>query len=234
LRYLTQAVKGKGKSLGCVAMALVAMGIFGTAGAQASVLMTGGNVPATLLGQETEGEPWVFEAGTGENRGEGVCSTTKFTTKLTTSPVEELTIAPEYGGCEFQIQAVDTNLTGCGYRAYGFTFTEKDTFHGSVDLVCPTGKQIDTTITAFGQAVCILTMLPSKKVGRAEVTNITPGFIVLKIEIFSTLNLKFDSLVPGGCQGESSEEVMEDGSVTGSLTISATNESAESVALTME
>jgi hypothetical protein len=228
-----EAMRGRIGISKLILLALLAMSAIGVSEAQASVLMTEGNVAATLSGEQVEGEPLIFEAGTGENRGEGVCSTVKFTTKFA-SPATEVTVSPEYAGCEFQVQAVDPNTTGCGYRFYGFTFTKIGTYHGSVDFVCPPGKQMDTTMTVAGKAVCIVTVLPTKNIGVAEETFVPPGIMIMSVKVTSALKIKFDSLVLGGCQGESSEAEMEDGSLTGSLTVSATNESGKSVPLTME
>ncbi len=215
---------------------VIAVGAMATTSAQASVFMTEGNVAATLTGEQVEGEGVVFSAGTEENRVEIKCKTAKFTTKLATSPVEELIVAPEYSGCEIALQAVDVNMTGCTYRYRSVTTTEKDTFHSPVDLVCPVGKQIDTTFTALGQSVRTLTVLPKKNLEKAEITDMTnnPRTLTLKLQLLSVFNLRFDEVVPGGCLSETPEVEMEDGSLTGNTTVTATNEGGKAIGLTAE
>jgi hypothetical protein len=90
------------------------------------------------------------------------CATFTAQGTVEAAEVEEVTVTPEYSNCSawetnaenktVKVAEIFVNFNGCDYR-----FTNKTTptttgtpgYHATVHIICPVGKKIETTVTAF-------------------------------------------------------------------------------------
>lgn len=87
------------------------------------------------------------------------CSTVSLDGTTTVTEYTELTINPAYSGCKASGREVTTHTNGCAY-ILNLTGTGAD---GRVDIECPTGKSIETTIDKFPGG-CTIT-IPAQTAG---------------------------------------------------------------------
>jgi len=87
------------------------------------------------------------------------CSTASLDGTTAATEYSELTVNPAYSGCKGSGREVTTHTNGC---AYVLTVTGPGT-DGRVDIECPAGKSIETTIDKFPEG-CTIT-IPAQTAG---------------------------------------------------------------------
>lgn len=128
-----------------------------TEGAQIGITATGSeegefhsevsHTPVT--GVQTGGSKMTF----GVLLGTVECSTATLDGTMNAMVLNELTVKPAYSGCTGTGREVTTHTNGC---AYILTIAESET-SGQVDIECPAGKAIETTVDKFPEG-CTLTI----------------------------------------------------------------------------
>jgi len=122
-------------------------------------------VPTTLTGNQHAGND-VFTTDTGTVS----CNIATYEGTQTVTPTNSVTVTPSYGECKaFGLFNVPIDVNGCQYQ---FTVGTKvsGNFEGTVDVVCPSGKQIE--VTAPG---CTVTVKSQNNLGKVTYTNIGSG-----------------------------------------------------------
>jgi hypothetical protein len=137
----------KSIKLGLV-LALALCGI-GAQAAQAGEF-TAEAYPATVTGNQITKHTFKFEAGTVE------CVTVKFHGTLEAAS-EMLTLGATYENCATPNggAAVGINMNGCDYEFNAGETVEADKVKGTLDIVCPAGKEIEIKEAANGCTVKI-------------------------------------------------------------------------------
>jgi len=158
------------KGFGLAVMAVCLLGAIVAQGASAKSALT---IPAPV-------PPTVSITGDGHNtpthlRANGstvTCNTTTYSAKDTsgTGSISEMTVAPTYSACTaFGFATAHVKTNSCT-----FTFTTpstlikagEPTWHGAdLHLLCPSGKSIEITPTAFGASVCTQFLSPQTPTG---------------------------------------------------------------------
>jgi hypothetical protein len=104
----------------------------------------------TTLGGEQEGsEKKVLTTTAGTVK----CEKVTYTGTQIGSEASSVELAPTYTGCTLGTASAEINANGCKYRFKTGT-TESSKFEGTVDIVCPEGKQIVTTAKLAGTTKC--------------------------------------------------------------------------------
>lgn len=131
------------RKLGLVLMAVMALGAVVASAAQAESQFTATEYPATITGhQEGEVNRLVVGGITVE------CEVATFHGTLAGAS-SSLTVTPDYTGCETSLGTEATiDTAGCDYLFHAGAAVEgsnHDSYEGSVDVSCETGKEIRVT-----------------------------------------------------------------------------------------
>jgi len=129
--------------------------------------LTLASVPASdaWMTGDQDGGVQVFETP----KGKVECTTVVWTAYSANSILSEITVTPSTSGCKaFGFSFTDVKVNACTYTfttptslgAEGVTWSGEQ-FH----LLCPTGKQIEITPTAFGASVCTQFLGPQTPTG---------------------------------------------------------------------
>jgi uncharacterized protein YaiE (UPF0345 family) len=134
--------------LGLVLAVLALSGVAAQA-AQAGEF-TAEQYPATVTGNQISKHTFKFEAGTVE------CTVAKFHGTLEAA-AETLTVGASYEQCATPNggAAVGVNMNGCDYEFNAGATVEADKVEGTLDIVCPEGKEIELKEAANGCTVKI-------------------------------------------------------------------------------
>ena len=155
----------------------------------------------------------VFTAGVVGNIS---CETATFTGKEQAVPTKEVTVEPAYSNCVFLGVKTTVNTNGCTYK-----FTEPA--GGKVDVVCPTGKQIE-----FEALGCRVKVGSQNGLGTVSYTNIEAK---TKVEVVANVTgITYTS--EGLCNGLPG--VHSDGVYEGTAIAKGTNEVGETIAVWVE
>ena len=146
------------KAFGLALMAMLALGAFVAQGASAKQLtVPSGLTTVYVTGEKDLENQHVFSTPNGSVK----CTTTHFhgSGPAASGSVNEITVEPTYTGCTaFGFATAHVKVNGCTY-----TFTTPTsigvgqvTWSGSSQfhILCPAGKQIEITPTAFGVSNC--------------------------------------------------------------------------------
>jgi hypothetical protein len=146
----------KFKVLGLALVAVFAMSAV-VASAASATNFTAASYPVTISGSQTTQH--VFTAAGGETK----CSTASFSGSATGAS-ETQTITPTYEGCtSFGISSTVT-MNGCDYL---FHAAASGSNTGTVDLVCPTNKEVTIDVGS----VCVIHIPPFTNKGSITYTN---------------------------------------------------------------
>jgi len=172
------------KALGLALVAMFALSAFAAQGASASPLtveniVAGGNV---FITGDQDGGTHVFKT----IHGEVICKKATFSAKQATEAigatvgVTELTVTPDYKECTGFFSPAHVFVNGCTYTFTTPTSTGGGTVTWSgasqIHLVCPTGKSIEITPTAFGVSVCTQFVAPQTPTsGHVKGKNVVPS-----------------------------------------------------------
>lgn len=165
------------KALGLALVAAFAMSAVAASVAQASTpaAFTAAEYPAVATGHE-EGALNYFEITGGGAKTE--CNNVTYEATLAGAS-HELTVTPHYTECEETISGnpATVHLNGCDFRFTAGTYTAApvDDAHGKVHIVCPVGKKIEITVSAFGSPICAVDVHPQTLEGGITYTNIPGG-----------------------------------------------------------
>lgn len=95
-------------------------------------------------------------------------------TYLGSSPggeVSEFELVPTYSGCTaFGVFSTTIDVNGCTYRFKVTKGTE-----GTVDLVCPAGKELTATVSSAGTVKCTINVPSQNGLGSVKYTNVGSG-----------------------------------------------------------
>jgi trypsin len=97
------------------------------------------------------------------------CAETTYTGEMTEAETIEVSLTPNYAGCEFAGLKATVDVNGCQYKLTPFA-KEGVNFEGSVDVVCPEGKKIE--VTGSG---CTITIGPQLERRTVTFTNVGAG-----------------------------------------------------------
>jgi len=154
-------VFGTAAVVGVAACALVAMP------ASADVI-TAESTPLTLTGAQ-EGTDVIKVHG-----GEIKCSKVSYTGTISSSPASTLTLTPNFLSCTFAGLIASVQLNGCVYLVHvGTTFAS--TASGTLDIVCPAGKEITVTAPSLGTPKCTVHIPAQTGLESVAVTNLGSG-----------------------------------------------------------
>jgi hypothetical protein len=146
--------------LGLSALALLAISGVSASPAQAGTFEAG-VYPATVTGQEINGpHEFTTELGT-------MACAVKFGGVLEAAGAA-LTVTPQFTNCVINGNEVDATSNGCHFRIGAGATLFMDMVEGSLDVVCPAGKQIEFGITVEEEEGCQLEI--PEQLGLGEVT----------------------------------------------------------------
>ena len=121
--------------------------------------------------------------------GETKCTTAKFTGTLSSGSSSSISVAPTYSGCTFAGLAAIIHMNGCIYQ-YNINPIAGNTT-GTMDIVCPFGKEVTITAPSAGTPKCIVHIPP--QTGLVAVTAFNLGSTTTR-EVtvnFAISNLKY-------------------------------------------
>ncbi len=155
------------KVLGLSLVAVLAMSAMVAAGASAEApfKFKSEGSPTTLTGKQHAAND-VFTTHTGTVS----CDNATYAGTQTGTETSEVSVTPSYSGCKaFGLLSVPIDVNGCSYRFNANTKVGVN-YEGSVDVVCPAGKQIE--VTAPG---CTVTVKPQTGLSKVTYTNVGAG-----------------------------------------------------------
>ena len=158
------------KALGLALVAAFAMSAV-VASAASAAEFRAESTPVTLTGAQ-EGQD-VFETDAGEVE----CTEATYHGTQSVSPAASVEVAPTYSGCSALFGTpAEVIPNGCKYRFKITSETSATTSHGTVDIVCPVGKEITVTVKGtFGSSTHKCTVhIPSQN-GIAGITYTSEG-----------------------------------------------------------
>jgi hypothetical protein len=167
------------KTLGLALVAVFAFSAVIASAAQANVFMAE-SYPVHLKGEQVAGEKHVFEI-TGSKVE---CSTAKFTTRgaQLTAASGEATIDPVYETCTaFGFVGSEVKMNGCHYKFHVGHNTAADVYEGTVDLICPTGSEVEIIA-----GTCVAKMAAQSGLSKVEYINMTevsPKDVTVKAKV---------------------------------------------------
>ncbi len=97
------------------------------------------------------------------------CNDVTYLGSMVGTETSEFSLTPSYSGCVAFGLASSIDVNGCSYRFKAGTKVGAN-YEGSVDVVCPTGKQIE--VTAPG---CTVTVKSQNGLGSVTYTNVGAG-----------------------------------------------------------
>lgn len=160
-------IRGFRKVFGTAAVIGAAACAFGAIPASADVI-TAESTPLTLTGAQ-EGTDVIKVDG-----GEIKCSTVKYTGSLLFSPSSTLALTPTFSGCSFAGLAASVQMNGCTYLVHvGATFAT--TASGTLDIVCPAGKEMTVTAPTVGTTKCAVHIPAQTGLESVSVGNVGSG-----------------------------------------------------------
>lgn len=175
------------KALGLALVATFAMSAVAASAAQANFTQPQGQ-PAVFTGKEEGGPTKNFFQITGVNGPKTHCEETKYEGTLAAAS-SELTVTPHYTKCKATSGGItiDTNidLNGCHYIFYVDTKNPLGGGTGSVEIVCPTGGQIEVTTS-----LCDTDIPPQKIVGGVTYKNVENGDVTVEARIVEKITYK--------------------------------------------
>jgi hypothetical protein len=143
------------KRFGAILMGVFALAAFGAQAASAVPLTVNeGAIGTTFYTGDQDGGSLEFRTPSGTVK----CTTVVFTATSTGATVDELTVSSTISGCvAFGFSTAHVKTNGCAY-----TFTTPTTLSSSevtwgneqLHFVCPVGKSMEITPTAFGVSGC--------------------------------------------------------------------------------
>jgi len=128
--------------------------------------LTAESYPVTLTGNE-DGTPGIAVTHGGEIK----CTTVKVQGTLKEASTT-ITLTPSVSGCTFAGLSATANFNGCDFLVH---IDGEGKTTGSVDAVCPAGKEITLTAPSVGTAKCILHAPAQTGVRLGTGTNIGAG-----------------------------------------------------------
>lgn len=194
------------KVLGLAALSVLAVTAVSASAAQAAPLGHVAEAPAIITGEQLEQHVFTTHAGTVK------CSTADFNGTVGTTTFSTLTLNAKYETCQaFGFLNATVNMNGCDYLFHIVEGSSPAT--ATVDVVCPTGKEIEVSSSgckAFipGQTGLIHVILSNTEVGGIKDidANITISGISYKLTGF---------FCPGGAGS------FNEGTYTGTATLRA-------------
>ena len=207
------------KGLGLALMAMFVFGAIAAQGASAVPLTVETEAPTVFVTGDQDGGSHAFTTP----EGSVVCSNTTFSGSgpQASGQVNHLTVTPDYTSCKaFSIATAHVNHNGCNYT---FTTPSTDigvglvTWHpNDLHIVCPTGKSIQITPTAFGVSVCTQSVGPQTVTGGHVIGRNVAGSSPMDI----TLEIKLSGIHYTGTGGACGNgETHSDATYTGNSTV---------------
>jgi hypothetical protein len=179
------------------------------------------SLPATLSGSSKE-ETLTTTVGTIS------CKEATYSGSQTEQGQASVEITPSYVGCTLGLQSVEFSANSCKYRLVGGEL-EGGNREGTLDVVCPEGKQMTFVVKASGITTCTID-LPAQT-GRKTVTYTNVEGTPIKLEAaFNIENLKYSHTAGSGL-GACATGSAETGSLKETVTLSAKGEGEAATAL---
>jgi len=151
------------------------------------------------------------------------CEVATFDGTVTTKEVTEITLKPAYSKCTGVKREVTTHMNGC---AYVITFGEEAS-SGKLDIECPSGEVIETTVDAFPGG-CTIEIGSQSPGGSVDVKGEGSGKTRDLVLTWTIEGIKYTrSTCEAGGEGTN-------GALTGSVTVKGENKSAEQVGIWVE
>jgi hypothetical protein len=173
-------MRGTFKAFGLALVAALALSAVTAAGAQAETpaqFTKEGGGKATITGhQEGAKNLFTITTGAGQTKRELPCTTATYEATLPQTQAT-LTVTPHYTGCTEPTTGakIDVDLNGCHFEVTAGTYTKvPDEAHGTTHVICPPGKQIETTWTIGGAVVCTIDIPAQANKATLTFTNKAP------------------------------------------------------------
>lgn len=153
------------KLTGLVVITALAIGSIGASTATADEFKSEA-ASGELLGA---GESEVFKVQGGEIK----CTTAKYAGAVSSTSFSSFSMSATYSGCTFAGLAATINMNGCTYKTNINTSAGNTT--GTVDVVCPAGKEITVTAPSVGTAKCIVHVPAQTGLSTVSYSNVGAG-----------------------------------------------------------
>ena len=173
-----------------------------------------------LTGEQTETSKYTF----GVLLGAVTCDEMSVDGTVAVNEVTKLTLKPAYGQCEGVERQVTTHMNGCGYV---LDVADEPGTTGEVEIECPAGKAIETTVDKFPEG-CTLTIGAQTAGGVVDYKEEGSG---KTRDLLLTWTLTGIDYTRDGCEIGGAGN---NGTYSGSVTLEAENTSGEQTGIWIE
>ena len=149
------------------------------------------------------------------------CSSIAYSGKVAATPISEMSLTPTYGGCTAFGFPGTVHANGCSYL---LKVVSEAT--GTVDIVCPEGKELTVTAASAGTPKCTLHVPGGQTLGTATFHNLGSGSTA-EIEVTTNLTGIKYSHTQGTGIGSCPSGSATNGSYTGKTLITGEEDKAE-------
>ena len=213
------------KALGLVLVAALAMSAVAAASASAEAFdFYAEETPVTLKGAQHSGED-VFTTTVGTVK----CNEATYTGSQGEPEASALEVAPTYSGCTAFGLSATLDMNGCKYRFTAGTF-ESGKPKGTLDIICPEGKEIAVTASFLGTLKCTIHIPPQSNLGMITFTNVEGTAPEVTVAVSIEEELKYTHTAGTG-SGACSSGSAENGSYTSAALIAGNGGGEASTAI---
>jgi|GEM_PF-3490808 len=195
------------KPLATAILAMLATAVIAAPSASAEGFVFGSETDVTTLKGGQEGED-VFTTTAGSVK----CKSITYSGKASESRVVTVELEPSYSSCTSSSATVTVDVNGCKYRLKAKTESGPP-YEGTMDIVCPTGKEITVTASLFGTNICTVHIPAQTGLGSITYANsgsgstqdITASLNITKMKYSHTAGSGFGACTTGSAENATYE-----------------------------